>query len=667
LGAAPITLSTITQPGTIIGEMVSLGESARTATITASETSDLIVLSRQEFDQVLASDSEFATEFAHLTARRAEADELAELLATHFGLADDATLAMVLAQVEWHRLSRGDVLITEGEPSEAIYFVVRGRLLATRFDQDRDGQARLAEIGQGEVVGETGVLRKAKRNATITALRETVLAALPERDFFALAEKRPQVMLEVVRRVLDRADRVATSSPGKILAVVVIGGGNGEQIMSGLEAGLSPFGPVESLGATRVASILGVPAAADAERDGLNDVRVSRLLHEVEIAADHLLLAMGTGEGRWSQRCLEMADRVVVFLPADPTETEQAQVDGLIGRCPTELRRVLVRIHPASSAPPSESARWLDRFAADEMLHVVAESKADLARVARVVSGRGTALVLSGGGGRGFAHIGVSRALSELGISLDIIGGTSIGGVFATVIADLMPVDEIIDWASRYFPKVMDYTIPLVSLIKAGRIARSAETTFGDRSIEDLWRSYFCVSSDLTASRPYVHRRGPLVRAIRATSAIPGVMPPVPEGDHLLVDGGVLNNLPIDIAREIAPTGDIIAVDVAPPRGPGSHGDYGLSVSGWTVLGSRLKRRIRHYPGISAVLMRSMIISSMRERDSQVASGLADCYLDLDMRGVSILDFSNPAAVAARGYEAAMPILESWLSRKSSN
>jgi predicted acylesterase/phospholipase RssA len=301
------------------------------------------------------------------------------------------------------------------------------------------------------------------------------------------------------------------------------------------------------------------------------------------------------------------------------------------------------------------------------MLHVVAGSKADLARVARVVSGRGTALVLSGGGGRGFAHIGVSRALSELGISLDIIGGTSIGGVFATVIADLMPVDEIIDWASRYFPKVMDYTIPLVSLIKAGRIARSAETTFGDRSIEDLWRSYFCVSSDLTASRPYVHRRGPLVRAIRATSAIPGVMPPVPEGDHLLVDGGVLNNLPIDIAREIAPTGDIIAVDVAPPRGPGSHGDYGLSVSGWTVLGSRLKRRIRHYPGISAVLMRSMIISSMRERDSQVASGLADCYLDLDMRGVSILDFSNPAAVAARGYEAAMPILESWLSRKSAN
>ncbi|HJU50690.1 MAG TPA: cyclic nucleotide-binding domain-containing protein, partial [Acidimicrobiia bacterium] len=559
LGATPITLATISEPGTIIGEMVSLGESARTASIAATEPSELIVLSRQEFNRLLVSDSNFATEFAHLTARRAEENELAELLAEHFGLADDATLASLLGQVEWHRLSRGDVLITEGEASDAIYFVVRGRLLASRFDHDRNGQAPLAEIGQGEVVGETGILRRAKRNATVVALRETVLAALRGKDFYDLIENRPQVMLEVFRRVLDRTEQVKTSSPGTILAVVVIGRRDGDQIMSGLEAGLTPFGTVESLGASRVASLLGLPAAADTEPEGLGDARVSRLLHEAEIGADHLLLAVGTSDGRWSQRCLEMADRVVVFIPADPTDEEQAQVDALIGRCPDELRRILVRVHPAGSDPPSASARWLDRFAADEMLHVVDGSNTELARVARVVAGRGTALVLSGGGGRGFAHIGVSKALYELGIPVDIVGGTSIGGIFATVIADLMPFDEIIEWASRYFPKVMDYTIPLVSLIKAGRIARSAESTFGDRSIEDLWRSYFCVSSDLTASRPYVHRRGSLVRAIRATSAIPGVMPPVPEGDHLLVDGGVLNNLPVDIAREMAPVGEIIA------------------------------------------------------------------------------------------------------------
>jgi predicted acylesterase/phospholipase RssA len=135
----------------------------------------------------------------------------------------------------------------------------------------------------------------------------------------------------------------------------------------------------------------------------------------------------------------------------------------------------------------------------------------------------------------------------------------------------------------------------------------------------------------------------------------------VPVGDALLVDGGVLNNLPIDIARTQAPVGRVFAFDVAPPRGPGAHGDYGLAVSGWKALRARTGRERSPYPGISAVLMRSMITASMQERDRQVGNGLADFYLNLDMRGVSMLDFSDPVSVATRGYEAAMPALEALL------
>ena len=661
LGTSPTILTTITNPGTVIGEMVSLGESVRTATITASEASELIALTPQEFDAVLAANPGIAAEFARMTARRAEEDELAELLADHFGLADDDTLESLLTHVEWHRLDRGDVLFNEGDDPDAVYFVVRGRLVATRFDSHQGGQTRIAEIGQGEVVGETGILRMAARNATITALRDTVLAALGDDDFYELIEKRPRVMVEVCRRILDRTLQTRTSSPGTIVAVVVIGDSLGNEAIDGMTAALKQFGSVQLLSAARVASILGITDVAEAERGGLSDVRISRLLNEAEIASDHLILEVGSREGHWSQRCLEMADRVVIFIPADPDGQEHAQVDALVGRCPSELRRILVRVHRSGAPAPSDSARWFDRFAADELLHMINGSAGDVARVARVASGRASVLVLSGGGGRGFAHIGVSRALSELGIPIDIVGGTSIGGIIAAAIADGMPVDELIEWATHHFPRAMDYTIPLVALVKAGRIARSAEATFGDRTIEDLWRSFFCVSTDLTSSRPFVLRRGSLVKAIRATSAIPGVMPPVPDGDHLLVDGGVLNNLPLDVARDLAPAGQIVAADVAPPRGPGAHGDFGLSVSGWAALGARLGNRSRSYPGISAILMRSMIVASMRERDNQVASGLADCYLDLDMRGVSILDFGDPASVAMRGYEAAMPILEGWL------
>jgi predicted acylesterase/phospholipase RssA len=273
-------------------------------------------------------------------------------------------------------------------------------------------------------------------------------------------------------------------------------------------------------------------------------------------------------------------------------------------------------------------------------------------------------LVLSGGGGRGFAHIGVFEALTELGYSIDIAGGTSMGGILATAIADRFTPDEIIEWADEYFPKALDYTIPIVSLTKGRRIARSAAATYGERDIEDLWLPYFSMATDLTSSRVHVLDSGPIVPAIRATSALPGVMPPVPYGDRLLVDGGLLNNLPMDLARQWAPAGQVVASDVAPPRGPGAHGDYGLSVSGWQALRSRMSSGRSAYPRISSVLMRSMISASMLTRDTQVNQGLADCYIKLDIRGISMLDFDKASSAARRGYEAAMPILEEWLESR---
>ena len=112
----------------------------------------------------------------------------------------------------------------------------------------------------------------------------------------------------------------------------------------------------------------------------------------------------------------------------------------------------------------------------------------------------------------------------------------------------------------------------------------------------------------------------------------------------------------------MTPLGTVVAVDVAPPRGPGAHGDYGLSVSGWQALRARFGSGETRYPRMAAVLMRSMISASMHERDMQASAGLADCYLSLDMRGISMLDFEHPSKVVQRGYDAAMPALEEWLA-----
>lgn len=655
-------LMTIDEPGAVVGEMVLLDGGRRNATVTALVDSDLIALTPEQYERLLIERSEAAQQAAVLATRRVEEGELAEVLANHFGLAGDETLQKVIGAVEWRRLSQGQTLFEEGDPANAVYFVVKGRLVASRLDPTNEGDVRLGEIGRGEVVGEAGVLRATPRSATVQALRDSVLAGLREDDFIELIEHRPRVMVEVALRALERAEDTVRPSPGRVLAVAVADGLRRHDILRELHAALQPVGYVETVEPARAAALLDLTDVVNLAAGSLEEVRVSGLLHEAEIETDYLILDVGDERGWWSRHTLGMADRVLIFVPFAADETKGSRLLELLDGCPNGLQRVVVAVHTSSAPAPVGSAALRDRFAADEILHVVEGSDADLARVARVAAGRANTLVLGGGGARGFAQIGVLRALVELGVPVDMVGGVSIGGILGAAMADGMAVDDLIEWAGRHFARSMDYTLPIVSLVKAARIARSAEETFGGRDIEDLRKTYFCVSTDLTVSRSYIHRRGSLSRAVRATSAIPGVMPPVPFGDHLLVDGGVLNNLPIDVARDLAPVGQVIAIDVAPPRGPGARKDYGLSVSGWEALRSNRGRGRRIYPAISVVLMRSMITASMQKRDAQVASALADCYLDLDMRGVSMLEFGDPAGVAQRGYEAAMPALEAWLA-----
>ena len=220
---------------------------------------------------------------------------------------------------------------------------------------------------------------------------------------------------------------------------------------------------------------------------------------------------------------------------------------------------------------------------------------------------------------------------------------------------------EYTDIVERGFSGILDYTIPIVSLVKGERISQSIEKSFSGWDFEDCWRPFFCISTNLTQATEMVHDSGDIVRAVRASVAIPGVIPPLAHGDDLLVDGGVLNNLPGDVMRRRNPTGTVIAVDVAPPKGPRSKGDTGMSVSGWQAMRAKASRKRNEYPGITAVMLRTMITGAARQRRRSVDHGDIDLYLDLDLRGVSLLAFETVREVAEAGYEAAMPRLEAWL------
>jgi predicted acylesterase/phospholipase RssA len=290
---------------------------------------------------------------------------------------------------------------------------------------------------------------------------------------------------------------------------------------------------------------------------------------------------------------------------------------------------------------------------------------ADAARVARLVTGTGTGIVLGGGGARGFAHIGVYRALVELDVPIDAVAGASIGGILGAGIARGFSPDSLHKQVVEGFSDVLDYTIPVVSMVKGERITREIDKVFAGIDIEDLALPFLCVSTNLTSSRQTVHTAGPVTAATRAGLAIPGVIPPVPSEGELLVDGGVLDNLPIGPLHATGLVDTIIAIDVAPRLGPRARTDFGLSVSGWKALRSKFGRRKKVYPGISSVLLRSMIVGSMEQRDHYLEAGLVDLYLTPNLRGISLLAFDQVDKVAEAGYEAALPGIQEWLAGSS--
>ncbi len=211
--------------------------------------------------------------------------------------------------------------------------------------------------------------------------------------------------------------------------------------------------------------------------------------------------------------------------------------------------------------------------------------------------------------------------------------------------------------AEEQFDHLLDYTLPIVSLVKGARITRNIEATFGTWDIEDLWLPFYCVSTNLTKSRLEVHRRGSTALAMRASVAIPGILPPVPYQGDLLVDGGVLNNLPFEMMRDDSTIETIIAVDVAPDQGPRARCDYGMSVSGFQALVATLRRGKSDYPSVTSVLLRSMLTGAVRNQKTSMQDGSIDLLLTLHLPGVGLLEFDRSREVADAGYEAATPTI----------
>jgi predicted acylesterase/phospholipase RssA/CRP-like cAMP-binding protein len=665
--------------GEVVGEVAAVTGGERTATLVADGPAELVVVEREAFEAWLDAHPDESARVTAAARRRLHDTGLADIAARVLG--EDVAAALVpelLDTVTWIDLPAGATLFREGDVPDAAAFVLEGRLEVSRRGADGTSEV-IGTIGRGEVVGETAILLRTTRTATVTAVRDTTLANVRLDVFESLLERHPTLTLQIARRMVARVagGRPDPSSRGATVVALVVTPDAAARwhCDPGFAAGFAAEFVAEIERHASCATTTAAAVDAQLGRDGIasvaaDDVRATRVTHHLgELEARHrtvVHLVDGSAPDGWARRVVQRADRVVLVASGEPSATELAQLGSHLDlMASSAVPRWLVLVHRPAARPVGASGLTI-RSRVDEVHHVVAGTPADAARVARLAVGLGTGLVLGGGGARGYAHLGVLRALREQGVPVDRVIGASMGSIFAAGAALYRDLDELERVCAAQFERLLDYTVPIVALLKAKRITANLERVFGGLDAGDLWLPFACVSTNLTRSRLEVHRRGDLVTAIRASIAIPGVLPPVPFGEDLLVDGGVLDNVPADVMRADPSIGTVIAVDVAPDRGPATEVDYGMYVSGWQAVRNAVRRRqTPAYPGVGQVLVRTMITGSEGRRAAFRTDGTVDLYLDLEMHGVGLLEFDKFRPTVEQGYRLASPRIAEWLGQRS--
>lgn len=483
----------------------------------------------------------------------------------------------------------GETLFAEGEPADAVYVVLSGAFIASK-GQPPAVQRVVGTIAAGETIGEMALLSGRPRSATVRALRDSEVLGFTREEFERLLKRHPNAMLGLARVAYRRLElaMAQSSRPRLPRAIAIVPGGEGVDpwaFAEALQQALARFGRVVVLGERECRSW------------------VSGQYHALESSGATLLYVSEHMNSPWASLCRRQSDAVLVLAVAADTPAEQpgTQLDPF-----KPLRLVLLH---RGNLRPGRARAWLKAFG-QVPLHHVRDSE-DIARIARLLTGHATALVLSGGGARGFAHLGVVQALREAGLEIDAIGATSIGAVMGAGVASEWGDLELYAAYKRSFVDtnpLSDYTFPFVSLVAGRKASKLLRREFGDIDIEDLPIPFFCISANLTAGKVHVHDRGPLWRALRASIAIPGVLPPVFEGGQVLVDGGVIDNLPIDVMRE-RHAGRIIGVDIAGEHALKTNVEEANLPSLWRMVWEHVTGRANR-PGIVSILLRSGMVNS---------------------------------------------------------
>jgi NTE family protein len=547
-------------------------------------------------------------------------------------------------------LPRGAWLFREGEPADGVYVVRVGHL---EIVHERPETAVLNTLTRGAVLGELALLSGEARSGSARALRDSEILKIDKLHFDRMLSSTPALALSLTRalsRQLQASRALPVTRRPRPVTIALLALGPGIPLLEladELSRAMCAFGRVAVLhpGEDGEAS-----QAIESRTHAVE--RFGPVVERCELDHDHVIMVCGdTGSTEaWDDFCLARADRVIAVVdPRSPVPAggEHPQANRLARRF--ERIRGCDLVGYGLRAGAGGLGDWLDRLEPGGTFAIDAEGdrRRDIARMARRLSARALGVVFGGAGARAFAHLGVLEVLLGAGVRVDRVGGVSMGAFVGALLADghdSASIDACCyeEWVRRN--PLNDYTIPRSSLIKGRKSLAMLERVFGDTQIEELSRSLYCASVDLRESTLRIDRRGSLAQAVASSIALPLISPPVRRGQSLLVDGSLLDNLPL-ASMSAGGEGPVLAIDIKSAEGQG----------GAEAAADAPDLEHARLPPLTDTMARIALLSSANTEEA--ARRHADFTIRVPLEGVGMLEFHQIDEARAAGRRAATAAL----------
>jgi len=475
-----------------------------------------------------------------------------------FSYFTDEDISYLLPLFKTIRIAQGEILLHQGDVSDNIYIVVSGSLVSV-LNYGFDKQKIIGMINPAETVGELGIISGEPRSLTVKAVVDTELLQLSGEIFLQLCQENTYISLQVMKLLTSRLQNtISLISEYKRCNILVFFSDDKnnylDDFFSELKNNTDKF-PIKFL-----------PTDIEDPIDILQFIQSNQDQHI------YLIVFIKSYDANLFKFFFDNSAKFSLItrnkLPVDINKDTQLILIHIQQHIEQHLELIL--LHDNATIKPLNTQLWLQQAKFSFHHHIRIGDNLSYQRFLRFALSRAVGIVFGGGGMRGFAHMGMLKALHEKKIPIDMVGGTSVGAAAAACYA--LTQDYV--QCAKLFEKMLltaqqavylrNLTWPITSIFSGDPITSFVLNHFGDVQIEDLWLPFFCISANLSSNNEMIHEAGSLGVALRCSGAVPILSPPMVVAGQQFYDGGILNNLPVDIMRKlIGNENKIIACDVS--------------------------------------------------------------------------------------------------------